>query len=114
MKRSIIVAMTVFLLLLSAVYYRHSFLKPSRPSSLPPDAFPCRFGFSLRWASIGPPHSRNLIDGAELKVYDRSGKILERGRVVLAKPAFFLRMGQSRGYTGYSIEALRDFEMPPD
>ena len=67
----------------------------------------------MRWVSIGPPASRDILDGALLKLYDATGKLLERERVDLATPPRLFNTTQARGCKSYSYEALRDFEVPP-
>jgi hypothetical protein len=112
MKRALTVSCIILLLAAAVVYYRHSLVTPSRPSPVPEDAFPCRFGFSLRWVSIGPPRSRDILDGALLKVYDSSGQLVEQERTALATPPRLFDTTQARGSKMYPYETLRDFEFP--
>ena len=82
---------------------------------VPADAFPCRFGFTLRWASIGPPRTRKLIDGAQLRIYDGSGNLLhETNEMVLAKPPsiFTWPTTSNRGYVLYPQKDLLEFAFP--
>lgn len=113
LKRPLAVTLLCAAAVVAAVYYRHSLYLPSRPASIPADAFPCRFGFALRWISLGPPKAREIDHGATLEVYDAAGRPIDRANVTLAQPPRVRDKSQKQGFEAYPMATFRDFEVPP-
>lgn len=108
MKKRLYIVGAVAVLLVLAVCLQYPVLSALRPDAVPPDAAPCWFGLRVQWIRCDEP----MVGSGLVSVYDWGGKVVDRERLILAKPPMIPASTTNRGYQAYSYEEFPDFGLP--